>query len=65
MTIKEIGEEVIEEFSIFDDWMDKYNYIIELGRDLELISEDQKTPSISLMDVNPEYGWQQIIPMVY
>jgi len=43
MTIKEIGEEIIEEFSMFDDWMDKYNYIIELGRDLELISENQKT----------------------
>lgn len=45
MTIKEIGEEIIEEFSMFEDWMDKYNYIIELGRDLELVSEDQKTPS--------------------
>lgn len=44
MTIKEIGEEIIEEFSMFEDWMDKYNYIIELGRDLELIAEDQKTP---------------------
>jgi len=43
MTIKEIGEEIIDEFSMFDDWMDKYNYIIELGRDLELISENQKT----------------------
>lgn len=45
MSIKEIGEEIIEEFSMFDDWMDKYNYIIELGRDLDLVSEDQKTPS--------------------
>lgn len=43
MTIKEIGDEIIEEFSMFDDWMDKYNYLIELGRDLELINEDQKT----------------------
>jgi len=43
MTIKEIGEEIVEEFSMFEDWMDKYNYIIELGRDLNLISESQKT----------------------
>ncbi len=44
MTIQKIGEEIVEEFSMFDDWMDKYNYLIELGRDLELIPEDQKTP---------------------
>ena len=39
MTIEEIGEEIIEEFSMFDDWMDKYNYLIELGRDLEIIDD--------------------------
>jgi cysteine desulfuration protein SufE len=34
-TIDEIQEQIIEEFSVFDDWMDKYEYLIELGRDLE------------------------------
>jgi cysteine desulfuration protein SufE len=33
-TIDEIQEQIIEEFSVFDDWMDKYEYLIELGRDL-------------------------------
>ena len=31
MTIKEIQEEIIDEFSMFDDWMDRYQYIIDLG----------------------------------
>jgi cysteine desulfuration protein SufE len=33
-TINEIQEQIIEEFRVFDDWMDKYEYLIELGRDL-------------------------------
>jgi cysteine desulfuration protein SufE len=33
-TINEIQDQIIEEFSVFDDWMDKYEYLIELGRDL-------------------------------
>jgi cysteine desulfuration protein SufE len=33
-TMDEIQEQIIEEFSVFDDWMDKYEYLIELGRDL-------------------------------
>lgn len=44
MTIDEIGEEIIEEFSMFDDWMDKYNYLIELGRDLEIIEDNKRDP---------------------
>jgi cysteine desulfuration protein SufE len=44
MTIREIGEEIKQEFELFDDWMDKYNYIIELGRNLELISASEKNP---------------------
>lgn len=43
MTIKEAGAEIISEFSLFDDWMDKYNYIIELGKTLPLIDEEFKT----------------------
>ena len=39
MNIEKIGQEIVEEFSLFDDWMDKYNYLIELGRDLEIIDE--------------------------
>ncbi len=35
MTIKEIQEEIIDEFASFEEWMDKYAYLIELGNDLE------------------------------
>lgn len=42
-TIDQIGEQIVEEFSQFDDWMDKYNYLIDLGRNLPLIDEKYKT----------------------
>jgi cysteine desulfuration protein SufE len=42
MTIQEEEDKIIEEFSNFDDWMDKYNYIIELGKSLPLINEQYK-----------------------
>lgn len=42
MTINEIQEELIEEFSLFDDWMEKYEYIIQLGKELPLIDEQYK-----------------------
>jgi cysteine desulfuration protein SufE len=43
MNIEEKEQEVIEEFSFFDDWMDKYEHIIELGKDLPLIDPQYKT----------------------
>ena len=43
MTIKEIQEEIIDEFSMFDDWMQRYEYIIDLGKNLPLIQEEYKT----------------------
>jgi cysteine desulfuration protein SufE len=43
MTIKEAEEKIIGEFSYFEDWMDKYNYIIELGKSLPLIDPQYKT----------------------
>ena len=42
MTIKEIQEEIIDEFSMFEDWMERYEYIIELGKSLPLIKESYK-----------------------
>ncbi len=43
MSIKEIQEEIVDEFSMFDDWMQRYEYIIELGKNLPLIAEAAKT----------------------
>ena len=42
MTIKEIQEEIIDEFSMFDDWMERYEYIIELGKSLPIIADQHK-----------------------
>lgn len=44
MTINELQDEIIEEFSQFDDWMDKYSLIIDLGNSLEPLKEQDKTP---------------------
>ncbi|MGQ0828209.1 MAG: SufE family protein [Bacteroidota bacterium] len=43
MTIDEIEKEIIEEFSVFDDWMGKYEYLIDLGKSLPMIAEENKT----------------------
>ena len=43
MTIKEKAQTVVEEFWMFDDWMDKYAYLIELGKDLPVIDSQFKT----------------------
>jgi cysteine desulfuration protein SufE len=43
MTLQEKQEEVIEDFAIYDDWMEKYEYLIELGKDLPKIADDKKT----------------------
>ena len=43
MTLEEKQQEIIDEFAIYDDWMDKYEYIIELGKELPIISDENKT----------------------
>ena len=42
-TIKEIQEEIIGEFNMFDDWMQKYEYLIDLGKELPVIDAKYKT----------------------
>jgi cysteine desulfuration protein SufE len=43
MTLEEKQQEIIDEFAIYDDWLDKYEYIIELGKELPMIAEAHKT----------------------
>ncbi len=45
MSIKEKENQIVEEFEVFDDWMDKYNYLIDMGKSLPLIDEKHKTES--------------------
>ena len=42
-SLQDIENEIVNEFSIFDDWLDKYEYIIELGKSLKEYPEDRKT----------------------
>jgi cysteine desulfuration protein SufE len=42
MTINEVQNSIIEEFSLFDDWMDKYNLLIDLGKELQVIDPKYK-----------------------
>ena len=43
MTIENIQQEIVAEFSIYEDWMDKYSYLIELGNDLKNLDPKQKS----------------------
>ena len=45
MTLEEKQQDIVDEFAIYDDWMGKYEYIIELGKDLPLLLEDSKKDS--------------------
>ena len=42
MTIEDVQQEIIEEFSVYEDWMDKYGYLIELGNQLEPLNPKDK-----------------------
>ena len=42
MSINEIEQQIIDEFALFDNWLDKYEYIIDLGKNLEPIAEEEK-----------------------
>ncbi len=43
MTLEEAKQSIIDDFSMFDEWLDKYEYIIELGKKLEAFPEEKKT----------------------
>ena len=43
MTLEEKKQEIVEEFSMYDEWLDKYEYLIELGKSLEAFPEEKKT----------------------
>ena len=58
MTINEIQDEIIEEFSGFDDWMDKYQLLIDLGNEQEPLEEKYKTEQ-NLIDGCQSRVWLQ------
>ena len=66
MTINEVQDNIIEEFSLFDDWMDKYNLLIDLGRELPVIDPKFKIKDFliegcqSKVWLHPAYDGQRI-----
>ena len=66
MTINEIQDSIIEDFSLFDDWMDKYNLLIDLGKDLPVIDPKFKVKDFliegcqSKVWLHPEYDGNKI-----
>ena len=43
MTLTEVQDQIIEEFSVFDEWLDKYHYLIDLSKELPVIDEKRRT----------------------
>jgi cysteine desulfuration protein SufE len=66
MTINEVQDKIIEDFSLFDDWMDKYNLLIDLGKDLPVIDPKFKVKDFliegcqSKVWLHPEYDRNKI-----
>jgi len=66
MTINEVQDSIIEDFSLFDDWMDKYNLLIDLGKDLPVIDPKFKVRDFliegcqSKVWLHPEYDGNKI-----
>jgi cysteine desulfuration protein SufE len=62
MTINEVQDKIIDEFSLFDDWMDKYNLLIDLGKELPVIDPRYKVKDFliegcqSRVWLHPEYN---------
>jgi len=66
MTINEIQDTIIDDFSAFEDWMDKYNFLIDLGKELPLIDPKFRIKDYliegcqSKVWLHPEYNGQKI-----
>jgi len=67
MTIKQVQDAIIDEFSAFDDWMDKYNLLIDMGKDLPLIDPKFKIRDFliegcqSKVWLHPEFSGDKIL----
>ena len=62
MSIQAKQQEIVEEFSMFDDWMDKYNYLIEMGNSLEKLDEEYKTDKYLISGCQSQvwiYAWME------
>ena len=56
MTIQEIENQIVAEFSNFEDWLDKYNYLIEMGKSCPQIDEKDKVNDNLKKAVSRKFG---------
>lgn len=62
MSITAKQQELTEEFSMFDDWMDKYNYLIEIGKSIEPMEDEYKTDKYLISGCQSQvwlYAWME------
>lgn len=62
MSVKTKQQELIEEFSMFDDWMDKYNYLIDMGKSMEPLDDEYKTDKYLISGCQSQvwlYAWME------
>lgn len=64
MTIEEIQNQIVDEFSMYDDWMDKYAYLIEIGNGLNAMDETHKTDDNLIKDVSLGCGFMPNCGMI-
>ena len=63
-SINDIQNEILDEFSSFDDWMQRYEYMIELGKSLPLINPEFKTDDNIIKGVKARYGFMLILLII-
>ena len=56
-TIKERQDVLVEEFEFFDEWMDKYNHIIEMGKSLDALPEEKKNDDLLCKAAKARFGF--------
>lgn len=56
MTIQEKQKALVDDFAFLEDWEQKYEYIIDLGKELKGLSEDKKTDENLIRGASPKYG---------
>ena len=56
-TLEEVKQEIVDTFSMYDEWLDKYEYLIELGKSLEAYPDELKTADRLIKDVSRGYDW--------
>jgi cysteine desulfuration protein SufE len=57
MTIEEVQQEILDEFKAYDDWMDRYGYLIELGNDLPELPQAEKSDQYLIRGCQSRFGW--------